>query len=221
MPDIRQALHLYLVAGTQDCNHLDGTPEQNLLGVLEQALQHGITCYQLREKGAGSLQDTRKIKRLAEACRDLCRRCNVSFFVNDDIQTALSVGADGVHIGQTDMPVAEAAALCGGKLMIGLSHNTLAEIEASRHNPNLAYGAVGPVFATQSKEKPNPTVGIERIREIRRSGFDRPLVAIGGIKADTAAEVRRAGADGIAVISAITRAPDVGSAVRALLGKPA
>ena len=87
MPDIRQALHLYLVAGTQDCNHLDGTPEQNLLGVLEQALQHGITCYQLREKGAGSLQDTRKIKQLAEACRDLCRRCNVPFFVNDDIQT--------------------------------------------------------------------------------------------------------------------------------------
>lgn len=218
MANIRQALHLYLVAGTQDCNHLNGTPERNLLGVLEQALQHGITCYQLREKGKGSLHDRQHILRLAEACRDLCRQYHVPFFIDDDIQMALAVGADGVHIGQSDMPVAEAAELCGGKLMIGLSHNTLAEIEASRHTPALAYCAIGPIFATQSKEKPNPTVGIERIREIRRSGFERPLVAIGGITAETAAEIRQAGADGIAVISAITRAEDVGKAVQALLG---
>ncbi|MDO5069611.1 MAG: thiamine phosphate synthase [Neisseria zoodegmatis] len=217
MVDIHRALNLYLVAGTQDCNHLSDTPERNLLGVLEQALQHGITCYQLREKGVGSLQDKQRIFRLAEECRDLCRRYEVPFLIDDDIQTALAVGADGVHLGQSDMPVAEAAALCEGRLLIGLSHNTLAEIEASRHNAALDYCAIGPIFPTQSKEKPNPTVGIERIRQIRAQGFDRPLVAIGGITAGTAAEVRAAGADGIAVISAVTRAGNVGQAVKDLL----
>ncbi|SUA36809.1 thiamin-phosphate pyrophosphorylase [Neisseria zoodegmatis] len=217
MVDIRRALNLYLVAGTQDCNHLSNTPERNLLGVLEQALQHGITCYQLREKGAGSLQDKQRILQLAEECRDLCRQYEVPFFIDDDIQMALAVGADGVHLGQSDMPVAEAAALCEGKLLVGLSHNTLAEIEASRHNAALDYCAIGPIFPTQSKEKPNPTVGIERIRQIRALDFDRPLVAIGGITAGTAAEVRAAGADGIAVISAITRAGNVGQAVKDLL----
>ncbi|OSI09096.1 thiamine phosphate synthase [Neisseria zoodegmatis] len=217
MVDIRRALNLYLVAGTQDCNHLSNTPERNLLGVLEQALQHGITCYQLREKGAGSLQDKQRILQLAEECRDLCRQYEVPFFIDDDIQMALAVGADGVHLGQSDMPVAEAAALCEGRLLIGLSHNTLAEIEASRHNAALDYCAIGPIFPTQSKEKPNPTVGIERIRQIRALDFDRPLVAIGGITAGTAAEVRAAGADGIAVISAITRAGNVGQAVKDLL----
>lgn len=217
MIDVRHALNLYLVAGTQDCNHLGDTPERNLLGVLEQALQHGITCYQLREKGAGSLQDKQRILQLAEECRDLCRQYEVPFFIDDDIQMALAVGADGVHLGQSDMPVAEAAALCEGRLLIGLSHNTLAEIEASRHNTALDYCAIGPIFPTQSKEKPNPTVGIERIRQIRAQGFDRPLVAIGGITAGTAAEVRAAGADGIAVISAVTRAGNVGQAVKDLL----
>lgn len=217
MVDIHRALNLYLVAGTQDCNHLSDTPERNLLGVLEQALQHGITCYQLREKGAGSLQNKQRILQLAEECRDLCRQYEVPFFIDDDIQMALAVGADGVHLGQSDMPVAEAAALCEGRLLIGLSHNTLAEIEASRHNAALDYCAIGPIFPTQSKEKPNPTVGIERIRQIRALDFDRPLVAIGGITAGTAAEVRAAGADGIAVISAITRAGNVGQAVKDLL----
>lgn len=217
MVDIRRALNLYLVAGTQDCNHLSDTPERNLLGVLEQALQHGITCYQLREKGAGSLQDKQRILQLAQECRDLCRQYEVPFFIDDDIQMALAVGADGVHLGQSDMPVAEAAALCEGKLLVGLSHNTLAEIEASRHNAALDYCAIGPIFPTQSKEKPNPTVGIERIRQIRALDFDRPLVAIGGITAGTAAEVRAAGADGIAVISAITRAGNVGQVVKDLL----
>lgn len=217
MVDIRRALNLYLVAGTQDCNHLSDTPERNLLGVLEQALQHGITCYQLREKSAGSLQDKQRILQLAQECRNLCRQYEVPFFIDDDIQMALAVGADGVHLGQSDMPVAEAAALCEGRLLIGLSHNTLAEIEASRHNAALDYCAIGPIFPTQSKEKPNPTVGIERIRQIRALDFDRPLVAIGGITAGTAAEVRAAGADGIAVISAITRAGNVGQAVKDLL----
>lgn len=217
MVDIHRALNLYLVAGTQDCNHLSDTPERNLLGVLEQALQHGITCYQLREKGAGSLQDKQRILQLAQECRNLCLQYEVPFFIDDDIQMALAVGADGVHLGQSDMPVAEAAALCEGRLLVGLSHNTLAEIEASRHNAALDYCAIGPIFPTQSKEKPNPTVGIERIRQIRALDFDRPLVAIGGITAGTAAEVRAAGADGIAVISAITRASNVGQAVKDLL----
>ncbi|MCS4533848.1 thiamine phosphate synthase [Neisseria montereyensis] len=217
MQNPRSFLKLYLVAGTQDCNHLSGTPEQNLLSVLEQALAAGITCFQLREKGKNAIQDTARIEQLAVQCRDLCRRYQVPFFIDDDIEMALALGADGVHIGQKDMPVEEAAALCRGKLMLGLSNNTWAEIEKNRDNPDLSYFAIGPIFSTQSKEQPNPTVGIDTVRAIREKGFDRPLVAIGGIKADAADTIRAAGADGIAVITAITHASDIGEAVRSLL----
>ena len=105
----RHSLRLYLVAGTQDCQHLPQTsPEARLLAVLTSALQAGITCYQFREKGAGALQDTVRRTQLAVRCRDLCRYHGVPFFINDDVPLALETSADGVHIGQGDMPLAQA-----------------------------------------------------------------------------------------------------------------
>lgn len=217
MFDRRAMLKLYFIAGTQDCRHLAGKPAQNLLNILEQALQSGITCFQFREKGQGALQDAAQIRQTAAACRDLCRHYRVPFFINDDIRLALESGADGIHIGQQDMPSAQAAELCKGRLMLGLSHNTLAELEESRLNDLTDYAAVGPVFPTRSKADAEPAVGTDFIRSIRRSGFLRPLVAIGGITQENAAAVRAAGADGVAVISAITQAEDIGAAVGRLL----
>ncbi|WP_373740700.1 thiamine phosphate synthase [Neisseria sp.] len=218
--DIRAMLNLYFIAGTQDCRHLpDGTPQQKLLAVLELALQNGITCFQFREKGAGALRDPAEIRALAETCRDLCRRYNVPFFLNNDVRLALELQADGVHIGQKDMPLPEAAALCKGRLVLGISNTDMAELDKNRDNPDVGYFAAGPVFATRSKADAAPPTGIGFIRDIRASGFTRPLAAIGGITADSAADIRRAGADGIAVISAITQAQDIARAVQGLLAR--
>ncbi|WP_373795713.1 thiamine phosphate synthase [Neisseria dentiae] len=221
MFDHRAMLKLYFIAGTQDCRHLSGRPEQNLLHILEQALQSGITCFQFREKGQGALQDAVQIRQTAADCRDLCRHYRVPFFINDDIRLALELGADGVHIGQQDTSPEQAAALCKGRLMLGLSHNTLAELAASRQNEAMDYAAVGPIFSTRSKADAEPVVGTDFIRRIRSSGFLRPLVAIGGITENNAAAVRAAGADGVAVISAITQAADIGAAVGKLLAESA
>lgn len=213
----RHSLRLYLVAGTQDCQHLPQTsPEARLLAVLTSALQAGITCYQFREKGAGALQDTVRRTQLAVRCRDLCRYHGVPFFINDDVPLALETSADGVHIGQGDMPLAQALTLCRGRLHLGLSHHSPAELERSRQEDGLAYLALGPIFATRSKADAAAPLGTSAIRAARAAGIDRPLVAIGGIDTTNAAEVYRAGADGIAVISAITQADDIAAAVRRL-----
>ncbi len=213
----KNILQLYFVAGTQDCRHLNDTPQRNLLTTLETALQNGISCFQLREKGAHALADAAEIRALAYACRDLCRDYDVPFVLNNDVHAALAVGADGVHIGHSDMPLAEAAALCRGKLFLGISNNSPAHIRHSSTTGGADYFAAGPVFATQSKPDAAASVGIDFIRRIRAEGIDMPLVAIGGIDAGSAPEIRAAGADGVAVISAIAQAPDVAAAVRALL----
>ncbi|WP_034334277.1 thiamine phosphate synthase [Conchiformibius kuhniae] len=212
----RETLKLYFVAGTQDCRHLPHTPEQNLLGVLETALQNGITCYQLREKGAHALQDEARIRRLAGECRALCRRYGVPFVLNNDVRSALAWGADGVHIGQQDMPLREAANLCRGKIFLGISNNSLANAQTSAAAACADYLAAGPIFPTQSKPDAKAPVGVDLVRQVRAAGIAAPLVAIGGITAGTAPLLRAAGADGIAVISAIAAAADVAQAVRAL-----
>ncbi|ASK26796.1 thiamine phosphate synthase [Neisseria chenwenguii] len=216
---MREILNLYFVAGTQDCRHLGALPEENLLGVLEQALRAGISCYQFREKGEGSLTDEARMRALAAACRDLCRRYGVAFVVNNDVYLALELGADGVHIGQSDMPAAEAAALCQGRLFLGLSHSNMAEIEKSLPlSDGIDYFAAGPIFSTVSKDDASPQTGLDFIRAIRQAGVDKPLAAIGGIGVNEAAAVRTVGVDGVAVVSAITRAADIAAAVAALRG---
>lgn len=215
---MRDILNLYFIAGTQDCRHLNGTPEENLCRLLEQALQSGITCYQFREKGEGSLTDEVRIKQLAIVCRDLCRRYGVAFVVNNDVHLALDIEADGVHIGQNDMPVREAIALCQGKLFLGLSHSDIEQIQASLPvSDGLDYFAAGPIFPTVSKNDASPSTGLDFLRAIRAAGLDKPLVAIGGIGAEQAQSVRSAGADGLAVISAITQSGNIQETVRRLL----
>lgn len=213
----KKILSVYWVAGTQDCRHLpDGSPEQKLLGTLETALQNGITCFQLREKGAFSLQNETQKTTLAWACRDLCRQYGVPFVLNNDVMMAVKMGADGVHIGQRDMPAQAAAALCANKLFLGISHNSVADLQRSLAQQWGDYWAVGAIFATQSKADAVSPLGVDFVRVARELCGEQPLVAIGGISVANAPSVRAAGADGVAVISAIAQAANVGEAVKLL-----
>lgn len=209
-------LHLYFIAGSQDCRHLPDSPERNLLTLLETALQNGITCFQYREKGAGALTCPERIGALAQSCRDLCRRYGIPFVVNDDVRLARQVGADGLHIGQDDGSIATARQQLGYGRFIGLSAHGLPQLSGCLDS-GADYFGIGPIFATSSKADAKTPLGSSVFAAIRAAGIRVPLVAIGGIGIEHAAALRRAGADGVAVISAITQAADPAAAVKALL----
>ena len=217
MKNIQEILPLYFVAGTQDCRHLGDNPADNLLSVLRQALEGGITCFQFRDKGKFSLENSPDEQRsLAIKCRDLCRQYNVPFIVDDNVDLALEIEADGVHVGQSDTPVKTIRARSNKPLIIGWSVNRLDEAKIGEEIAEIDYFGVGPIFTTQSKENPSPTLGMEFIQTLRNKGITKPLVAIGGIKLEHVKTLRKYGADGVAVITAITQSNDIKSATQAL-----
>lgn len=210
-------LKLMFVAGSQDFYHIKGGKNDRinaLLDALELALQSKITAFQFRQKGDLALQDPVEIKQLALECQKLCQKYGTPFIVNDEVQLALELKADGVHVGQEDMAIEEVMTLCKKRLFIGLSVNTLEQALKARHLDGVAYFGVGPIFPTQSK-KDKQVVGVELLKKIKDSGVKKPLVAIGGITTDNASKLREYG--GIAVISAITQAKDKALAVGKLL----
>ena len=217
MKNIQEILPLYFVAGTQDCRHLGDNPADNLLSVLRQALEGGITCFQFRDKGKFSLENSLNEQRsLAISCRDLCRQYDVPFIVDDNVDLALEIEADGIHVGQNDTPVKTIRAKTNKPLIIGWSINRLDEAKIGEEISEIDYFGVGPIFTTQSKENPSPTLGMEFIQTLRNGGITKPLVAIGGIKREHVKTLRKYGADGVAVITAITQANDIKSATQAL-----
>ena len=217
MKNIQEILPLYFVAGTQDCRHLGDNPADNLLSILKQALEGGITCFQFRDKGKFSLENSPDEQRsLAIKCRDLCRQYNVPFIVDDNVDLALEIEADGVHVGQSDTPVKTIRARSNKPLIIGWSVNRLDEAKIGEEIAEIDYFGVGPIFTTQSKENPSPTLGMEFIQTLRNKGITKPLVAIGGIKLEHVKTLRKYGADGVAVITAITQSNDIKSATQAL-----
>ena len=217
MKNIQEILPLYFVAGTQDCRHLGDNPADNLLSILKQALEGGITCFQFRDKGKFSLENSPDEQRsLAIKCKDLCRQYNVPFIVDDNVDLALEIEADGIHVGQNDTPVKTIRAKTNKPLIIGWSINRLDEAKIGEEMPEIDYFGVGPIFTTQSKENPSPTLGMEFIQTLRNKGITKPLVAIGGIKLEHVKTLRKYGADGVAVITAITQANDIKVATQAL-----
>lgn len=206
---IRKALGIYFICGTQD---FDGD-EVVALKTIEAALRAGITMFQLREKGAGSLVGARK-KAFALSVQGLCKTYKVPFIVNDDMDLAEELDADGVHIGQNDDPIETVRKRFGHKI-IGLSIHDVAEYKIS--NVELAdYIGVGPIHGTQSKADAKSAIGYEGIEAVRQFAPQIPIVAIGGIVAADVAPLKAAGADGVSVISAITKAKDIAQAVKAL-----
>ena len=179
------------------------------VALTEAAIRGGARLLQLRDK-RGTARET---LRLAEAMAERARRAEVVFIVNDRLDIALAAGADGVHLGQHDLPVAAARAIAGDRLLIGCSTNTVAEARQAVLD-GADYLGVGAMFPTASKPDTRPA-GIARLREIR-AAVEAPIVAIGGITAANAAEVVAAGADMVAVIAAVAKATDPEAAARAL-----
>ncbi len=208
-------LKLMFVAGSQDFYHTKGDRINALLDALQLALESKITAFQFRQKGDLALQDPVKIKQLALECQKLCKKYGAPFIVNDEVQLALELKADGVHVGQEDMAIEKVIALCKKRLFIGLSVNTLEQALKARHLDGVSYLGVGPIFPTQSKKDIKQVVGVELLKKIRDSGVEKPLIAIGGITTDNASKLQKF--SGIAVISAITQAKDKALAVEKLL----
>lgn len=207
----KSKLQLYFIAGTKNVG------DKGLLEVLEAALKGGITAFQLREKGDGALQGD-DLRALAEQCLKLCKAYQVPFIVNDDVELALEVGADGVHVGQTDGVISEIRAKIGPSKILGVSTHAMNEaLTASDAGAN--YIGVGPLFETSSKANVGEPVGPGLVREIVKELPGLPLVGIGGISERKAGTVIREGASGVAVISAIAGAADVEEAARAIKGR--
>jgi thiamine-phosphate pyrophosphorylase len=162
----------------------------------------GVRLLQFRNKSASSRELFESSSRLSS----LLIPRGVSFFVNDRADVAFLAGATGVHVGREDLGVDEARSVIGTGKLVGVSTHNLEQFQRAAKT-TADYVAIGPVFFTSTKANPDPVVGIEFIRRIRPL-TDKPIVAIGGITLEHAAEVVEAGADSVAVISDILLAPD-------------
>ena len=174
-------------------------------------LAGGVRLLQLRLKDV----TTADYVRTADAIRDLTLAAGATFIVNDRADVARAVGADGVHVGQDDLPYGAARAFLGAAATIGVSTHDEAQAGAATGH-GATYLSFGPIFGTTSKRDPDPVVGCDRLRALR-ARIPEPLVAIGGITPANAASVLDAGADAVAVISTLVRAADVERATAALL----
>jgi thiamine-phosphate pyrophosphorylase len=189
--------HLYLVCEVRDDAFLDA------------ALRGGVDVVQLRAKGASD-------EVILDAGRRFAARCaarGALFILNDRADLVIDVGADGVHVGQDDVSVADARALVGPEAIVGLSTHTPQQIAAAG-GADVDYIGVGPVHATPTKPG-RPAVGLELVADAAAHAV-QPFFAIGGIDAETVAAVRDAGARRIAVVRALTDAGDPEAAARAL-----
>lgn len=158
---------------------------------------------QLREKH----KTPREFYEEAKDALAVARERKIKIIINDRVDITLALKADGVHLGQDDMPPEAARKILGDSAIIGFStHNTAQAIEAAKLP--IDYIAIGPIFGTTTKENPDPIVGLEGLRRVRDAIADFPLVAIGGINQENAAEVFANGANSVAVISALLEKPD-------------
>ncbi|MEE8575587.1 MAG: thiamine phosphate synthase [Thermodesulfobacteriota bacterium] len=172
----------------------------------------GVNVLQLRGKGLGS----KELLRAAEEVREVTLKAGISFIVNDRVDVALMVGADGVHLGQSDLPISEARSLLGKEKIIGLScHNVAEAKEAAKLSAD--YISIGPIFKTRTKgdaEEPKGTRGLSEVAEI---GLPLPVVAIGGISAVEIPELLGAGTNAVAIISEILLSENMAETLSAII----
>ncbi|SDH82374.1 thiamine-phosphate diphosphorylase [Alteribacillus persepolensis] len=203
----REQLLLYFIMGT---NNSAGSP----LRVLTNAIEGGVTCFQFREKGQGALEGAEK-EQAARDMQAICRKHGVPFIVNDDIELALELQADGIHVGQDDESIEAVRKKCPDYMIVGVSAKTVNEA-AQAQKQGADYIGTGPMFSTTTKADAKSPIGPGAITELRENGIDLPVVGIGGIKKENASEVIRAGADGVSVISSISMDEDPKQAARLL-----
>lgn len=189
---LRQALSVYLVMGLQEVQGRDPVT------LAKEALIGGVTMIQLREKK----KEAKEIIKIGSAIRELCAEYRVPFIVNDRVDIAVILEADGVHLGRDDIPPAQARKLLRPDQIIGVSAGDRIEAELALHEGG-DYLGVGSIFATSTKSDAGPPVGLKWVKEARDLSPGIPIVGIGGINEDNAMGVIQAGADGVAVVSAI------------------
>ena len=202
------ALRLYLVTDQGSAGTVTG--QRTLTDVVAAAVQGGVTCVQLREKQLNS----RDFFAQAMALKTVLRPLGIPLIINDRIDIALACGAEGVHLGQSDLPVEEARRLLPPEVFIGWSVETMSDVARSAALP-VDYLGVSPIFATPTKTDTSAPWGLDGLCSVRNAST-LPLVAIGGIHAGNAREVLHSGADGLAVVSAICAAPDPRAAAQVL-----
>ena len=183
--------------------------DSNLLfAAVEEALKGGVKAVQLREKDL----EIRELLQMAYKMREITKKYKAKLFINDRVDIALAVKADGVHLGQSSMPPSAVRKIAGNKLIIGASTHGIKEaLEAEKSGADFI--TLGPVYKTPSKLKYGRPIGSDTLRNVK-SKISIPVFAIGGIKEDKVKEVMGAGADGIALISGILGAKNVGEKTR-------
>jgi thiamine-phosphate pyrophosphorylase len=191
-------LRVYFIMGSNNCT-------RDPLQVVEEALKGGITLFQFREKGEGALQGEEYVA-FAKKVQALCRAYEVPFIVNDDVELAVLLNADGVHVGQEDESIELVRAKMAGKI-VGISAHNVEEAKLALEK-GADYIGVGPVFPTLTKTDTRAVQGTTVIKSIRDEGLQIPIVGIGGITVENAPMVIEAGSDGVSVISAISLAED-------------
>jgi len=178
--------------------------------IVKAAVAGGVTCIQLREKDCSTLEFIEQ----ARAIKSFIGTREIPLIINDRLDVALAVGADGVHLGQSDMPLYMAQKIAGPSMLIGISAESVQDA-VKAENGGADYLGVSPVYATPTKTDTAPPLGLQGLREIRNR-VKIPLVGIGGLNKSNSAEVIRNGADGVAVVSAIVATDDPEIAARNL-----
>jgi thiamine-phosphate pyrophosphorylase len=197
---------LYVIIDPQMLGQRDETE------VCRQALRGGARVVQLRDKKRGRQEVLASARRLGDACRG----AEVPLIVNDYADVVIAAAADGLHLGQEDLPVAEARRILPIDRLIGCTVRNVEQAQQAEDD-GADYVAVGAMYLTQSKDQPM-VVGLERLREVREA-VSLPLVAIGGINAGNASDVIEAGADAVAVMSAVIQSDDIEQAARSIAEK--
>ena len=199
----KEKMRLYAIT---DRHWLNG---RNLKEVVKESLDGGVTFLQLRDKNS----DDETFLQEAAELQELCRDYKVPLIINDNVEIALKMNADGVHVGQSDIKGRDIRAMIGPDKILGISVGTVEEAQAAE-KAGADYIGVGAVFGTSTKKNAR-NLSLEKLQEIS-SSVSIPVVAIGGINASNLMELAGSGVDGVAVVSAIFAAKDPGQATREL-----
>ena len=204
---IRKAMLLYAVTDQSWLKE-----EATLLDVVKDVLKNGATFLQIREKDLTEVDFETEAKKL----QDICKVYNVPYVVNDSVEVAMKIDADGVHVGQSDIKGRDIRAMLGEDKILGISAGTVEEAIAAEQ-AGADYIGVGAIFGTSTKKNAR-NMTMDRLNEIIKS-VNIPVVAIGGINASNMSELKGSGVDGVAVVSAIFAAENPGQATKELLVK--
>lgn len=207
-----EQLKVYFIAGSQNTNH----DVDELISIVENACQNGITMFQYREKDSSTLPFANKVA-VAQKLKTITNQYGVPFIIDDDIELMRAVNADGIHVGQDDTKIEQVISTCSDKI-IGLSTHDQNEVSAANKIDGLDYIGIGPIFATNSKAHVKEAIGIDSLVQLYALA-NHPAVAIGGIHLNNVHDVLSTDVDGISVISAITKTNNFAKTISTLKGE--